>query len=207
MSRLGRLWATTPVSDEVAMLPFRSIGSFALRRPVPFVVLLLALVALTACTRREEQVFRRTPQELIGEAFPELSIRSVEEGNGVLSHPEGPAIVSVWATWCVPCREEVPVLRSWSQAHPDVSLVFINADEDGVNDAQVAETAAELGVAEPVERLRGRMMGTLGVRALPTLFLIDDEGQVVLVEEGYIGAAGLRNLLDEWVAEGYQAAE
>lgn len=189
------------------MLSDRSVASLAQRWSLPFVAVLLALVALTACTRREEQVFRRTPQELIGEAFPELNIRSIEEGNGVLSPPEGPAIVSVWATWCVPCREEVPVLRSWSQEHPDVSLVFINADEDGVNDDQVVEAALELGVTEPVQRLRGRMMGMLGVRALPTLFLIGDEGSVVQVEEGYIGAEGLRDLLDEWVAEAYAAAE
>ena len=87
-------------------------------------------------------------------------------------------VVNLWATWCGPCREEMPLLDAFAKKHAAEGVVMVGLDEDEKGDADkvkeamapftysalVAETAAENGFRSP--------------RVLPMTYVIDADGKV-----------------------------
>ncbi|MDY6049702.1 MAG: TlpA disulfide reductase family protein [Corynebacterium sp.] len=55
-------------------------------------------------------------------------------------------IVNVWAWWCVPCREELPLLQEYHNTHPEVDIILVHADPDAARGAALLN---ELGITLP----------------------------------------------------------
>ena len=95
-------------------------------------------------------------------------------------------LVNFWATWCGPCREEIPDLVKLQARYPDhLQVIGVSADEGPVQ--VVEDFATEYGINYPI------VMGTPelnrafpGVMALPTSFIVDPEGRVVQTHIGLI---------------------
>lgn len=86
-----------------------------------------------------------------------------------------PVILHFWASWCPPCRVEMPELQAWSKTHDDVELVVITLDRD------IADATAFLeskNIAFPA--LKGDISNAqqLGVRGLPTTLVIGSDSDI-----------------------------
>lgn len=96
-----------------------------------------------------------------------------------LANDGRPVFLNLWASWCPPCRAEMPAIDAASQRHPNVLFIGIAVQDDPV---AAEEFAAEVGVSYPLgidERdLVDSAFGPLG---LPTSYLISGEG-VILTE-------------------------
>ena len=93
-------------------------------------------------------------------------------------------LLNFWATWCPPCREEIPILVQLSKKYKEDLLVIGISVDDGPP-AEVREFARRIGVNYPiVMRSRELIAEYGGVPALPTTFLINKEGRVVQKHEG-----------------------
>jgi thiol-disulfide isomerase/thioredoxin len=85
-------------------------------------------------------------------------------------------IVNFWWSGCPPCREEMPLLQRYADAHPDVRLVLIDP-VDGVDAARAF--VAALRVHAPVLLDGdGRVAAAYGVAAYPTSFFVRQDGTV-----------------------------
>jgi len=93
-------------------------------------------------------------------------------------------IVNFWATWCPPCREEIPILIGLTEKYKaDLLVVGISVD-DGPP-ADVKEFARKIGINYPIVMRSQELIAEYGgVAALPTTFLINKEGRVVQKHEG-----------------------
>lgn len=100
-------------------------------------------------------------------------------------------ILHFWATWCPPCRREVPVLAALRDQYESAGLVVVGVslDEDP---ALVTSFVKEQGINYPV------VLGTPlvavaygGVSTLPTTFVINRDGKIVAVHESFASQAGL----------------
>lgn len=101
-----------------------------------------------------------------------------------------PAVVNVWATWCGPCRAELPVLaRALAAGEP---VVLINAGEDP---AQVHAFLSGLGVQAPTFVDGGELRQALQVSGYPSTFVLDRAGQVAARHLGPVDAPQLQALL------------
>jgi len=100
-----------------------------------------------------------------------------EQGEVVtLASLEGkPVILHFWASWCPPCRTEMPAMSKWVQAHPDVKVVMISLDYD--QDGAVA-FYKQKNIQQPLNMGNQRDTMALGVRGLPTTMVIDAMGNI-----------------------------
>jgi len=105
-----------------------------------------------------------------------------------------PMVVNLWATWCPPCRREMPVLAAAQQQEPGVRFVFANQGEDGAT-VQHYLTASRLDLAnvllDPGARL-GREVGSTG---LPTTLFYDANGRMADTHVGELSPASLASKL------------
>ena len=88
-------------------------------------------------------------------------------------------VVNFWASWCVPCRDEAPVLQKTYERYRDRGLVVLGVD---VNDfRQDARTfMARYGLTYPmVYDGKGSTVGKWGVRGFPETFFVDRSGKLV----------------------------
>jgi cytochrome c biogenesis protein CcmG, thiol:disulfide interchange protein DsbE len=101
-------------------------------------------------------------------------------------------LVNFWATWCLPCRAEMPALESMYQRHREAGFVIVGLAVDQAATDKVAAFVRERGITYPivhVGREAERAFG--GVRGYPTSFLLDRSGRVRHVVQGPIGAVSL----------------
>ena len=88
-------------------------------------------------------------------------------------------LVNFWATWCPPCREEVPELISLQRQFKD-QLQIVGISEDDDTPANVSRFAKQWRINYPIVMATPEVIAAYGgVPALPTTFVIDTQGRVV----------------------------
>jgi thiol-disulfide isomerase/thioredoxin len=108
-------------------------------------------------------------------------------------------IVNFWATWCPPCREEIPELLRLKKEYKDrLEIVGISEDDDPPEN--VLKFARQKGMTYPIVMATQELIDSYGgVPALPTSFLIDTQGRVVQKHSGLYPIEGydleIRSLL------------
>lgn len=103
-------------------------------------------------------------------------MHSLKDSNGK------PRILHFWASWCPPCRAELPDLTAWEKQHPGIDLIPISLDEN-VGDAESFLSSNHLHIPILSGDIDQAMQ--LGIRALPTTIIIGADGKVVA---RYVGA-------------------
>lgn len=88
-------------------------------------------------------------------------------------------LVNFWATWCTPCRVEMPLLQAMADRHHERGLVVLGLSRDVGPEAGVRQFLEERGITYPVA-IVGRDLEAAfgGVRGYPTSFLVDRTGRV-----------------------------
>ncbi len=101
-----------------------------------------------------------------------------------------PVVINLWASWCPPCRREMPVLRQAQLNHPDITFVFANQGETA--DAVRKYMAAEHIALDNVLLDPGARLGSFtSSRALPTTLFYNAKGALVGRRQGELSAATL----------------
>jgi thiol-disulfide isomerase/thioredoxin len=93
-------------------------------------------------------------------------------------------LLNFWATWCGPCRAEIPDLIELQKKYGDhLQIIGLDVDDDDV--AEVKKFVATNGINYPVGMATNEIRVQYGgVAALPTSFVLDDQGRVVQKHEG-----------------------
>ncbi len=123
---------------------------------------------------------------LEGQAAPDFALKSSTGENLRLSEYRGDVVmINFWATWCGPCRQEMPILDELYNRYQRVgfNLLGVNIDDDSRKAMQMIE---ELGVDFPVLFDSKKEVSKLyNVEAMPVTVLVDRDGEVRYVHHGY----------------------
>ena len=111
-------------------------------------------------------------------------------------------LLNFWATWCPPCRVEMPGFQDVYDEHRGRGFVVLGVATDRTGRAAVRDFLRERGITYPVAMASGDLVNAYGgARVLPTSFLIDREGRIRHEVRGYFTEVALRQavrrLLDE----------
>lgn len=121
-----------------------------------------------------------------GQAAPDFALKSSSGDNLRLSEYRGDVVmINFWATWCGPCRQEMPLLDELYARYQRVgfNLLGVNIDDDSRRAMKMID---ELGVSFPVLfDSRKEVSKLYEVEAMPVTVLVDREGRVRHVHHGY----------------------
>lgn len=129
------------------------------------------------------QVKTRDQRDAVAPAFvlPGLSGTPVH----LSDHRGRVVLLNFWATWCPPCRAEMPSMEKLYQAYRDRGLVILAISGDRTSRSTVEAFVQELGVTFPILLdPAGEVFAQYGVRGLPTSYLLDRRGRFVSAEAG-----------------------
>ncbi len=112
-----------------------------------------------------------------------------------LSHGK-PMVVNLWATWCPPCRREMPVLAEAQQRETGVTFVFVSQGDDTAK-VQRYLSSSQLELANVLIDSTSELGRSIGSTALPTSLFYDASGHLV---NSHVGALSTATLADKLVA-------
>ncbi len=164
---------------------------------------LLSFVYLGSSTSQTaaESDFSTTPVE-VNYAAPDLQLRDINGSAVSLEIYRGNvALVNLWATWCPPCKAEMPTLQSFYEEYKDTGFVVIAIDNGETVDL-VKPFIDKYGLPFPVWLDEGNVTGkAFGTISLPSSWVIDRAGTVRLSWVGEISSQALEKYVHPIILE------
>ena len=142
---------------------------------------------------------------LRGKPAPAFSLTGTDGKKVALSDYKGhPVLVNFWATWCGPCKLEMPWIQEFSTKYKSQGFVVLGlAQDDGASREEVSSAAKKIGVNYPIlmpDEKVARAYG--GVDYLPESFYVDKAGKVVAVTAGVPNKDQMEALVQQTIAAG-----
>ena len=130
---------------------------------------------------------------------PDFSLTLFDGTNFTLSRhlaEDGkPVVMNFWASWCVPCREEMPTFDSVAQRRPDVLILGVAVQD---TDDEARALAAEIGVGYPLGfDAEGKILELYPILGLPTTWFITADGRIASIRAGQLDQDELERLIDQ----------
>jgi len=133
---------------------------------------------------------------------PDFELTTFEGQKILLSDLRGQAVViNFWASWCVPCREEAPILEATWREYRDKGVVFIGVDYlDPENDAR--GYIKEFGITYPNgPDLGTRISQAYRIQGVPETFFIDRQGKIQDLFIGPLNQPELRRRIESLLTQ------
>ena len=155
------------------------------RNALVFVALVIAIMAMLASGKYLDRNRKHGAMKLVGNvhgvAAPDFTLISLDGGKVSLSDYRGKAVLlNFWATWCPPCKVEMPWFENLQTQYAKDGLVVLGVAMDDSEPATIAKFASTLGVNYPVLLGTDKVSDDYGdVQYLPTTFYIGRDGTIV----------------------------
>ena len=133
---------------------------------------------------------------------PELSLQNVNgAAESLIDYRDKVVLVNNWATWCPPCKAEIPTLEAYYKAHTTDGFVIIGV-EAGEPQNDVLKFVQDNGMTYPVWiDLNGAVLDAFNNENLPSSYVIDRTGTVRLAWVGEISSEMLEKYITPLLME------
>ena len=161
-------------------------------------VIIAAILLLPSCGSRGGKAEADTESTTLvkaGDKAPDFTVEMFDGTKTSLAELKGKVVLlNFWATWCPPCRSEMPELNTFAQKHKEkVQFYGVNLQEEG---DKVQGFLKDNGYTMPVLLDQEGKAATLyKVRVIPTTVILDEKGNILQRHEGVITAQQLETLL------------
>lgn len=143
---------------------------------------LAAVVFIFSCTRDDNHI-------AYGDKAPDFTLSDISGSPVSLSSLKGKVVLlEFWATWCPPCKEAIPELRTIHEKYKERGFVLLGVSVDKGADSRTAVSSyvKRHSITYPVLLDDNNTNGSYSVTSIPTSFIIDKTGKVVNRRIGFI---------------------
>ena len=128
---------------------------------------------------------------------PELVLQDLQGKQVSLQQLQGkPIVINMWATWCAPCRREMPVLQQAQKSHPNIQFVLLNQGEKApVVSAYLQKNQIQMPYIWLDETMQSRSV--LPYQGLPSTYFLNQQGEVVAHSLGELTPDQLQQYLQQ----------
>lgn len=132
-----------------------------------------------------------------GEKAPHFQLNSVQGEPNKLSDYKGEFLVlNFWATWCEPCKTEMPILEEFSQQEEDVAVIGINMTNNEASQDQVLHFIQDNKIRFPILLdSSGSVFEKYSILSLPSTFFINKDGVIVKYHAGPLTGKDLQKIV------------
>jgi peroxiredoxin len=182
------------------------------RNAVVFVMLVVVVMGMLAAGRYLDRNRKHGPIRLAGDVHnmpaPDFELPTLDGRRVKLSDFRGQAVLlNFWATWCPPCKIEMPWFVDIQKEYGKDGLVVLGVAMDDTESAKIAAFASEMGVNYQVLLGTDQVSDDYGdVRSLPTTFYIDRNGNIVSKAVGLLGRQEIENDVKKALSATYKPA-
>lgn len=107
-------------------------------------------------------------------------------------------LVNYWATWCPPCKEEMPDLEMFHDTHKDKDAVVLGINHEDASLEQLQEFQEDYFISFPLLRGSAYEDGINGpLEGLPTSYLIDPSGEIVAEQVGMVSREAIESFIEK----------
>ncbi|WP_321951859.1 TlpA disulfide reductase family protein [Burkholderia cenocepacia] len=192
----GFLW-WVGVLAAVTLIWWRTCAVQALRRPV-LAGVAAGLLAWFAAGGVLALLQRSAPP------LPALTLATLDERPVVLNSYAGrPVVLNLWASWCPPCRREMPVFEQAQAQYPGIAFVMVNQGESA-QQARAFLESERLQLKDVLLDPASQTMQAVASRGLPTTLFFDEQGRLVDTHLGELTMASLKHTVSRRFAPAQQ---
>ncbi|MDN4594938.1 redoxin family protein [Polycladomyces subterraneus] len=137
-----------------------------------------------------------------GDSAPVFALQTLDGQTMDLAKRNGkPALINFWATWCPPCREEMPVLQSMYKRYgKHVDFFMVNLTTEETNVERVSQFLQQHKLTFPVLKDEtGEVAETYSILAIPTTYIVDANGVIVWSKTGAVTKKEVTDVLDSLI--------
>lgn len=156
-------------------------------------VLLISFALVQAMDKEKED---KLPGLKVGVKAPDFTLKNLEGEKVQLSDFKGKKVlINFWATWCKPCRDEMPAMEKYYQSASN-DVVFLAVNTDPTSD--VKGFADEMKLTFPILLDNAdKTMNAYGVLSIPTTFFIDEKGNIGSKHVGQMSYEEIKKYIEE----------
>lgn len=133
-------------------------------------------------------------------SYAEYEVKKIKlsELSTVLANNKGKVIIlDLWATWCPPCKKEIPGFINLYKKYKDKGLEIIGISFDENGQKVVPPFMKKMGMNYPVYLDGGDIGPAFNLEAYPTTIIYDKEGKIVSRHEGYVSEEEFENQISK----------
>jgi len=145
-------------------------------------LLLSVTLMMVGCSKKADVTKAAVSEVKEGKPVPDISVNSLKSVPLKLSELKGKVVLlNFWATWCPPCREEIPsmIKLNTAMAGKPFQMVAVSIDEGGVKDVEDFFKESGYSALPTYMDPSGVAVKTYGITGVPESFLIDKNGILV----------------------------
>lgn len=165
-------------------------------RPVILTLIFAGLIGLALYTsqKENEEAEKRTPAAVQntglkpGSLAPDFTLDTLDGKKVSLKEYQGKKVIlNFWATWCPPCREEMPEMQKFYQDYrqEDVEILAVNLEYSETKPEKIRDFVKEYGIAFPIpldeKNTTGKQFRAVSI---PTSYFIDEKGIITKMHIG-----------------------